>query len=122
MGARPSREPVQSSIEVLPSPRGTSGEGPGEGPLAGASSNLFAAPHRLGDRAGTRMASILARFLRSRPARRRAVPGLIVRGPKFLFDGAWLGATPVSFVTCCARMRPATAADARPTLVLSEHG
>lgn len=51
-----------------------------------------------------------------------AVTGLIVPGLKFLFDGAWFSATLVSFVTYYALMRPATAARARLTPVLSEHG
>ena len=33
----------------------------------------------------------------------------------FQFDGPWFPATPVSFVTCYALMRPATAAQARLT-------
>ncbi|HEX2208019.1 MAG TPA: cytosine permease [Longimicrobium sp.] len=49
-----------------------------------------------------------------------AVAGLIVPGLKFLFDGAWFSATLVSFFTYYALMRPATAADARLTPVLSE--
>ena len=51
-----------------------------------------------------------------------AVAGLVVPGLKFLFDGAWFSATLVSFFTYYALMRPAAAADARLTPVLSEHG
>jgi hypothetical protein len=46
----------------------------------------------------------------------------MARGLRFLFDGAWSGATLVPFVTRYARMRTATAAGARLTPVLSEHG
>jgi hypothetical protein len=39
---------------------------------------------------------------------------------RFLFDGAWSGATLVSFATCYALVRPATVARARLTPVLAE--
>ena len=51
-----------------------------------------------------------------------AIMASIVSGLEFLFDGAWFSATAVSFVTWYALMRPATAAHARLTPALSEHG
>jgi cytosine/uracil/thiamine/allantoin permease len=49
-----------------------------------------------------------------------ALPGLLIPSLRFLFGGAWFPATLVAFAINYALMRPATAADARLTLVVPE--
>jgi hypothetical protein len=59
------------------------------------------------------MASIVARFLLSRPACRVAQVGMMAPALRFLFDGGWFSAPLVPRAAGYARMRPGPAGEAR---------